>query len=142
MTDLLEPTVKALGLELWGIEYLGRGKQSVLRIFIDSDQGITVEDCEKVSRQLSSVLDVEDPIAGEYRLEISSPGTDRRLFAIAHFEKYIGNEVNVKLRTTIDGRRKVKGTISGVKGDTISVLEDGVEFLFPFVEIDKAHLVF
>jgi len=77
---LLEPTVEALGYELWGLEYLSQGRHSTLRLYIESEQGISIDDCAAVSEQVSSVLDVEDPITGEYTLEVSSPGMDRLLF--------------------------------------------------------------
>ncbi len=140
--ELIEPTVLALGLELWGIELTQQGKYSLLRIYIESDQGILIEDCEKVSRQLSAILDVEDPIAGEYTLEVSSPGLDRPLFTAQQFEQFKGNEVNLRLRTPLEGRRKFKGSIVKVDGDTISLLVDGTEYDLVQENIEKANLVF
>jgi len=96
---LIRPTVEALDVDLWGVEHLIQGKYSVVRVFIDkADVGISIEDCERVSRQISGILDVEDPIAGEYSLEVSSPGMDRPLFNIEQFEQYIGSEAMVRLR--------------------------------------------
>ena len=117
--DLIEPTVSALDLELWGIEYSVQGKYSVLRIFIESDAGITIDDCEKVSRQVSAILDVEDPIAGEYTLEVSSPGLDRRLVKATHFERFAGERVKVKLKRLVDGRRNFKGRLVPAKPYTV-----------------------
>jgi ribosome maturation factor RimP len=140
--DMFEPTIKALGLELWGIEFQSRGKQSVLRVFIESAMGVTVEDCETVSRQLSGILDVEDPIGGEYRLEVSSPGMDRRLFTLQQFAEFVGSTVSIKLRQAVEGRRKIKGTILKVKDGNIFVKEDDREIEFPFIEVERANIVF
>ena len=87
VTELIDTTIQVLGLDLWGVELLQQGKYSLLRIYIEREEGVTIEDCEKVSRQVSALLDVEDPIAGEYTLEVSSPGMDRPLFSIEHYLK-------------------------------------------------------
>ena len=109
VTELIDTTIQALGVELWGVELLQQGKYSLLRIYIEREEGVTIEDCEKVSRQISALLDVEDPIAGEYTLEVSSPGMDRPLFTIEQYSQFIGSEVELKLRRPLDGRRKFKG---------------------------------
>ena len=142
VTELIAPTVEALGLQLWGVEHAQQGKFSVLRIFIESDAGITIDDCEKVSRQVSAILDVEDPIAGEYTLEVSSPGLDRPLFSVPQFEQFQGSEVDVRLRKPLDGRRKFKGLIASVKGDVICVQVDGEDFQLSHSDIEKANLVY
>ena len=142
LSELIEPTVQALGLQLWGIEHVSQGRYSTLRIFIDSDAGITVDDCEKVSRQVSGILDVEDPISGEYTLEVSSPGLDRPLFSIEQFGSFSGSEVAIRLKTPVEGRRKFKGTITEVSGNTVCVEVDGEVFKLPHSEIEKANLVY
>jgi ribosome maturation factor RimP len=142
IADLLEPTITALGLELWGVEHISQGRHSVLRIYIDNPDGISIEDCERVSRQVSAVLDVEDPIAGEYNLEVSSPGADRRLFSLEQFNLYVGNEVSVRLRTPIEGRRKLQGRISEVTENTVCLEVDSVIYQCPFEAVEKANLVF
>ena len=114
VAQLVSPTVEALGLQLWGIEHTSQGKYSVLRIFIERETGVTIEDCEQVSRQVSAILDVEDPIAGEYTLEVSSPGTDRLLFTVEQFQQYCGEEVDIRMRSPLDGRRKFKGILQDV----------------------------
>src|SRR5690606_22208616 len=119
LLNILQPVVTALGYELWGIEFIGTGKHSTLRIYIDKPEGILVEDCERVSRQASSVLDVEDPIQGEYTLEVSSPGMDRPLYNLDQYTLYLGEEVSVRLRIPYEGRRKYKGRLVGVEGDEI-----------------------
>jgi ribosome maturation factor RimP len=142
IAELIAPTVEALELELWGIEHAQQGKYSVLRIFIESERGITIEDCEKVSRQVSAILDVEDPISGEYTLEVSSPGLDRPLFKIEQFEQYKGNEIDVRLRAPLNGRRKFKGLIARVSDDKVCVQVDGVEYQLPHADIEKANIVY
>ena len=121
---------------------MSQGKFSTLRIFIESADGIIIDDCEKVSRQVSAVLDVEDPIAGEYTLEVSSPGLDRPLFSIEQFENYSGSEVAIRLNNPQNGRRKFKGLITEVSGDTVCLDVDGEEFQLPLAEIEKANIVY
>ena len=142
VTELIDTTIQVLGLSLWGVELLQQGKYSLLRIYIEREEGVTIEDCEKVSRQVSALLDVEDPIAGEYTLEVSSPGMDRPLFSIEHYSKYVGSEVDLKLRRPIDGRRKFKGQIIKVSGDIVGLLVDGSEHDLEFSDIEKASIVF
>jgi ribosome maturation factor RimP len=142
VTELIDATIQALGLELWGVELLQQGKYSLLRIYIEREEGVTIDDCEKVSRQLSALLDVEDPIAGEYTLEVSSPGMDRPLFSFEQYAQYVGSEVDLKLRRPVDGRRKFKGQIIKVSGDTIVLSVDGTEFDLDYAEIEKANIVY
>ena len=141
ISRLLEPTVTALGLELWGVEHLSQGRHSLLRIYIDSPAGVTVEDCEKVSRQVSAILDVEDPIAGEYTLEVSSPGLDRRLFTESQIQAYIGEMVSIRLGAPLAGRRNFSGRIIAVAEGNVVIAQDDEEVTLPFSEIEKAHLV-
>ncbi|MEK7259771.1 MAG: ribosome maturation factor RimP [Pseudomonadota bacterium] len=143
VSDLIRPTVTALGLELWGVEHVVQGRFSVLRVYIDKgDDGVTIDDCEKVSRQISGIFDVEDPIAGEYTLEVSSPGMDRPLFELGQFERYVGSVVTVRLRSPLEGRRKFKGVIQKVEADAVRLLVDDKEYVLPASAIDKANLVF
>ncbi len=139
--ELIEPVVEGQDCTFWGLELLAQGRHSLLRIYIDTEQGVTVDDCEKVSRQLSAVMDVEDPISGEYTLEVSSPGLDRPLFTLAQYESHVGQVVNVRLRVPFEGRRKYKGVIKGVEGDEVVIVCEGHEFLFPMDVIEKAHVV-
>ncbi len=141
MAELLEPGVNALGYELLGLEYLSQGRHSVLRLFIDRPDGITVEDCERVSHQVSGVLEVEDPIKGQYTLEVSSPGLDRPLFKPAHFERFVGEQVQVRLVRPLDGRRKFKGQLLGLRDGSVVIELDGEELVLPWEDIEKAHLV-
>ena len=142
VTQLIEPTVQALDLELWGVEHASQGKYSVLRIFIEREAGVTIDDCERVSRQASAIFDVEEPIAGEYTLEVSSPGIDRLLFTPQQFQRYRGEEVSVRMRTPVDGRRKFKGTLTDVVDDIIHIQVDGSDFELPHGDIEKANIVY
>ncbi len=140
ITDLLDTTVAALGFELWGVEYLSQGRHSTLRVYIDAQSGITVEDCARVSEQVGSVLDVEDPITGEYTLEVSSPGMDRLLFRLDQYPGYIGETVELRLRTPYEGRRKFKGLLTGIEGEDVVIRVDDHEYLLPHSAIDKARI--
>ena len=142
LTQLVTPTVEALGLQLWGLEHTAKGKCSVLRIFIDCDSGVTIEDCEQVSRQVSALLDVEDPIVGEYTLEVSSPGTDRLLFTVEQFLQYRGEEVSIRMRSSIDGRRKFKGILQDVVSGVVHIEVDGSSFELLHRDIEKANIVY
>ncbi|HEY8035419.1 MAG TPA: ribosome maturation factor RimP [Methylobacter sp.] len=141
LVNLIEPIVEGLGYECVGIEYNPHPKHGLLRIYIDSENGILVEDCSKVSHQVSGVMDVEDPIQGNYHLEISSPGEDRPFFKVSQFERYIGSMVLVNLFKAINGRRKITGLIKKVEGDVISLQEGEQVFEVPFIEMSKARLV-
>ncbi|MCK5640583.1 MAG: ribosome maturation factor RimP [Gammaproteobacteria bacterium] len=142
LQTIVESAATALGYELVGIEYVPQGRHTLMRVYIDSDKGIAVEDCERVSRQLSSVLDVEDPIVGEYTLEVSSPGLDRPLFKAEHYEQFSGHQVQIRLKTPLEGgRRKLKGLLLGLRDDKVVVRVDEEEFLLPLSDIDQARLV-
>jgi len=139
--ELIRPGVEALGYELWGLDHQSQGRHTLLRVYIDSEKGIGVDDCAKVSHQISGVLDVEDPIAGEYNLEVSSPGMDRPLYTPEQYAQYIGSDINVRLRVPFDGRRKFLGRLTGIEdGDVVLTVEEH-EYLLPFDQIDKANVV-
>jgi ribosome maturation factor RimP len=141
LVNLIEPIVEGLGYECVGIEYNPHPKHGLLRIYIDSENGILVDDCSKVSHQISGVLDVEDPIPGNYQLEISSPGADRPFFKISQFERYIGSTVLVNLFKPIAGRRKITGQIEKVEGEVITLQEGEQFFEVPFSAMSKVRLV-
>jgi len=142
LEDILRPVVEGLGYEFWGIEFRSQGYQSLLRVFIDDiENGIGIEDCEKVSRQVSGVMDVEDPIKTEYTLEVSSPGMDRPLFRPEQYQAFVGHQVQIRLRMAFEGRRKFQGLIKGVEGEDIVVVVDDHEYLLPFDSIDKAQII-
>mgnify|MGYP001040831087 CR=1 FL=1 len=142
VAELITPTVEALGLTLWGVENLTQGKFSLLRVYIEKEEGVSIEDCEKVSRQLSALLDVENPISGEYTLEVSSPGLERPLFKLEQFQLFIGDTVRIRTRGPIQGRRKFKGTIVEVAGDIVVVEIDGNNYNLPHADIEKATIVY
>lgn len=164
LEEMIEPIVEGLGFECWGIEYLSQGKHTTLRIYIDSAQkssdqtevaevdeniteaqakesGVELKDCELVSRQISGVLDVEDPINGDYTLEVSSPGMDRPLYKLSHYERFKGYQVALKLRMAYEGRRKYSGLLKGLEGNDIVLHVGEEEFLFPIEAIEKANVV-
>ncbi|MEO4046167.1 ribosome maturation factor RimP [Pseudomonas sp. CAU 1711] len=138
---MLAPVVESLGYQCWGIEYISQGRHSLLRVYIDHENGILVEDCEAVSRQVSAVLDVEDPISSEYTLEVSSPGMDRPLFTLEQFARHAGEQVKIKLRSPFEGRRNFQGLLRGVEEQDVVVLVDDHEFLLPIDLIDKANII-
>ncbi|AOM02553.1 ribosome maturation factor RimP [Cobetia marina] len=138
---LIDPVVSALGFELWGIDYLSQGKQSRLVIYIDHSDGISVDDCASVSRQVGAVLDVEDPITGQFQLEVSSPGMDRPLFTLDQYERYIGHVVALRLRQAFDGQRKYQGLVTGTEDGDVVIRVDEEEYCFPIESIDQARIV-
>ena len=144
---LLAPTVASLGLELLGAEYLPAPGSATLRLYIDvpvdAEEGrlVGIEDCEAVSREVSAQLDVEDPITGNYTLEVSSPGIDRPLFTAAQFERFAGETAKVTLQLPQEGRRRLQGRILRVEGGNVVLELDGAEFKVASDNIDKAKLV-
>lgn len=141
LEQLLIPVVEALGYRCWGIEFLSQGRHSLLRVFIDHPDGVSVEACATVSRQASAVLDVEDPISGDYTLEVSSPGMDRPLFTLEQYADYVGEQVKIRLRVPYEGRRNFQGVIRGVEGDDVVVQVEEHEYLLPIDSIDKSQIV-
>ena len=141
LTEMLRPAVEGVGKELLGIEYISAGNNSVLRLFIEHENGINVDDCAEVSRQVSAILDVEDPIGPEYNLEVSSPGLDKPLFDLEHFQAVIGETITVKLSMPQNGRRKFKGKLEAIEKDILIVVVDGQDYELVFSNIDKANLV-
>jgi ribosome maturation factor RimP len=139
---LLEPTIAGLGYELSDLEVKLNGPDGIVRIFIDRlPDGVGVDDCETVSRQVSALLDVEDPIPGNYTLEVSSPGLDRRLRKVEHFERFMGEMVRIKLRFPLDGRRNFRGTLKSATNENVEVEVDGKMFQLPLATIESARLV-
>lgn len=138
---LVEPTVESMGFELAELECsLGHGR-GMLRLFIDREGGITLEDCAQVSRQVAAVLDVEDPIPGDYDLEVSSPGLDRKLVKPVHFDRFSGCEVKIRLRRMLGDRRKFRGTLLRRDGSDLVIEVDGDAMTVPMDEIEVARLV-
>ena len=159
LIELLEPTVEGLGYELADLEVQVGGENALLRLYIDhldaekaavdadtkveaeSEKIVGIEDCEKVSRQVSALLDVEDPIPGDYNLEVSSPGLSRRLVKAQHFERFAGSSVKVKLKRLLEGRMNFKAELVGIENDNVLLKEGESDFSIPLQEIDTARVV-
>lgn len=142
LLDMVGGVVSGLDYVLWGLELLPRqGGGQLLRVYIDADSGIGVDDCEKVSRQLSAVLDVEDPIHGEYILEVSSPGLDRPLFEPAQFVRHVGDDIRVKLHASAVGRKNFRGRLLAVDGDQLQLQVDQETVSLALDQIDTARVV-
>ena len=142
LVDLARSVVEPMGYELVGVEFHTRSVNPLLRVYIDSESGVTLDDCQRVSHQLGGVLDVEDPISGPYTLEISSPGLDRPLFEARHFDRFAGAQARLQLREPLDGRRKLMGRLLGMRdGDVAIVDSEGREWRVPLERIEKARLV-
>jgi ribosome maturation factor RimP len=143
LEERLTKLITSMGYELFGCEQLPQGGMTLLRLYLDSPKGITIEDCSRVSRQVSALLDVEDPIQGRYTLEVSSPGIGRPLFTLEHFKRYLGKRVKIRLLVPINQRRQYKGLLSRVENEQIYLLVEEVEqeVALPFSAIEKANLI-
>jgi ribosome maturation factor RimP len=137
---IIRPVVEGLGCILWGFEYRTQKNSALLRIFIDKDEGVSMDDCSKVSNQVSGVLDVEDPIPVAYTLEVSSPGLDRVLFYPDQYEKYIGEVVKLRLKWPVEDRRNYLGKILSVDNDGVEVDQDGTTVKVPYEAVHRARL--
>ena len=142
---LLTPTVESLDCEIWGVELMSQGPHSRLRVYIDRPDGVSVEDCERVSRHVSDVLDVEDVLQQSYTLEVSSPGMDRILFNADQYAANVGQQVEVRLNYPFEGRKRIVGLLAGVEDDDafgqVIVQVDDEEFLLPLENVQRARIV-
>lgn len=141
LNDLIKSAIEKMGYELTDLEVKTQGREQLVSIFIDNLTGINIEDCEIVSRQISLLLDVENPISGKYILEVSSPGLDRKLTKLNHFKRFIGNELRVKLLRSMDGRRNFRGKLLSASKENIKVQVDGQLYKLPIDMIEIARLV-
>jgi ribosome maturation factor RimP len=141
LDDLLQPLIEGLGYEFVGLEYTSAPKQSLLRLYIDASEGVGLSDCEFVSREVASLMDVEDPIAGHYTLEVSSPGVDRPLFTLEQFARFAGEQAKLTVFAPVDGRRKFKGRIEAAEDGQVRLQVDGEDVTLAFENIAKARLV-
>lgn len=139
--QLIEPIVEDMGYELVGVDYRKNGETGLLCVYIDHENGVNVDDCAKISHQISAIMDVEDPIKEHYTLEVSSPGLDRPLFKEADFKRFAGQRVKVKLGIPFDGRRNFNGILNGVEDSMVLVVVDNEEFMLPIEHIDKANII-
>ena len=137
---LIKPTIDSLGYELWGCEYLPQGRYALLRVYIDRAQGISLEDCECVSHQISALLDVDDPIASNYSLEVSSPGVPRPLFYPAQYARYCGHELQLKLYKAVSGQRKWTGELVSATENDVTFTVGQQQVVVPFSNILKAYV--
>ena len=137
----VESGVRALGFELVNVELQGGRQHQTLRVYIDGPRGVTVDDCADVSRQVSAILDVEDPIPGSYRLEVSSPGLDRPLVRPDDFRRFQGETIKVHLQRALDGRRNFTGRLVEVVDDHVVVEVDNERYKLSFSAIERAKLV-
>lgn len=141
LTTLLEPEIEALGYELVGIDIHGAGRKQTVRIYIDHSGGVGLGDCETVSRQVSAVLDVEDPIPDAYNLEVSSPGLDRPIFKPGDYDRFRGERIRLRLREQWEGRRRLRGVLGGLAGEFVRIQEaDGSDLEVPLDRIERARL--
>ena len=142
LESLFDPIVTGLGYQLWGIEYRSSQKHALIKIFIDHEDGVTLDHCSEVSHQVSAVLDLEDPIAVPYTLEVSSPGVERPLLKLEHYKRYIGSQIKVRLTWALEGRKNFKGELIKIESDDITILADDVEVSFSIDVIKRAHLIY
>lgn len=141
LESIFEPILADLGYELLLVEIKGGGQDCLLRVYIDGPNGIGLGDCEAASREMSAALDVADVIAEAYTLEVSSPGLDRPLAKLKHFEQFAGQVARVQMRLPVEGRRRFRGVITAVEGETVCLKVDGNAVVLPFEMIEKARLV-
>ena len=141
LDNLVKSTVEGLGFILWGYEYRPHGESALLRIFIEKKEGISVDDCALVSRQIGAALDVEDIIPVAYILEVSSPGMDRVLFSEEQYQAYIGDKIKIRTRTRIEDRRNFKGFLVSANESIVTVKVDNEDFAIPYESIDRARLI-
>ena len=142
LTVLFEPVVESMGYELVGVEFSGGINHGTLRVYIDREDGVSLDDCASISHQISGILDVEVPIQQGYDLEVSSPGLDRPLFKLTDFERFSGQLAKIKMSVAVDGRRNFKGVLQGITDSRLIEIEvDGEIYQLPLVDIGKANLI-
>ena len=143
LQPLLKPWVEEAGYELWGVVFHPHTNHSQLCVYIESPHGITLDDCEKVSRVLSDRLDELDPIPGGYTLEVSSPGLDRPLFTVEQYQRYLGKLVKIDMRLAVDGQRHFKGRLINATAETVIVHDKNKnqEVILSLKGIKRAHLI-
>jgi len=142
LTELFEPVIQSMGYELVGIEFQGSTQHGTLRVYIDHENGIGVDDCVAISHQISAILDVEEPIQQAYDLEVSSPGINRPLFKAQDYEQYLGHSAKIKMAVPLNGRRNFKGVLQGViDSRSVQIMVDNEGYDLPISDIAKANLV-
>lgn len=139
--ELVKPIVEAMGFELWGCELQKGPGRTLLRVYIETDEGVKLDDCQRVSNQISGILEVEDLITGSYNLEVSSPGMDRFLFKEEQYRKFINSEVRIRLSIPLNGKRTFVGKIVDVISGTVEVMTAEGRVTIPIDRIEKAKIV-
>ena len=140
VTKLVQNTIENKGYELVDVEYLKEGKDWYLRIYIDKEEGVSLDDCEVVSREVSEILDKENPIDNSYILEVSSPGVERPLKKERDFERFSGKAVYVKTFAPIDGKKEFKGILRGMENGNVAVEMENQKHYIPKDKVASAHL--
>ena len=143
LQERLSVLIGSMGYELLGCELVQAGARQLLRLYIESPNGVSADDCSKISRQVSALMDAEDPLRGRYLLEVSSPGIDRPLFELKHFASFVGSKVNLRLQAPVDGRRKFKGLLVKVEGEDIHLQVEDLEqeVVIPFSAIERPNVI-
>ena len=139
VTELARPIVEQLGCELWDVEYVSEGGQWYLRIYIDKEGGISIDDCENVSRAMDPILDEKDPISTSYIFEVSSAGLERTLKLPAHFQRFLGENVEVKLYKPLDGAKLYSGTLSAYENGGVTIEIGGKPMTFTKEQIARVR---
>lgn len=140
LNDKIKNIVVKQGFDLYHLEYVREGGQNILRVYIDKDTGVALNDCVSTSRLVSEMLDIEDPIVEEYTLEVSSPGVFRTLFTKEHFERYMNTEVEVKLSALVDGKKKFEGVLKGFDGKNLTLEVENNEVEVPMSKVSIVTL--
>ncbi|MFO7816654.1 MAG: ribosome maturation factor RimP [Thermodesulfobacteriota bacterium] len=141
--ELIQPICSSMGVDIWGIETSFSGRRGIVRIYIDSPEGVGIEQCSELSREAGTLLDVEDIIHGSYNLEVSTPGLDRTFFNPEQLKDFIGREIRITLKEPLEKRKKFTGKLVSVAGEEICILmEDNEQFSFDFQETKKVKLLF
>jgi ribosome maturation factor RimP len=142
LRELIEPFVRSHGLELWGIEAPSSPRGGTLRVYIDAEGGVTIDQCATLSKGLNHILDVEDPIPGPYTLEVSSPGLERPFFSLEQLKGYTGRRIGLKLGSPFQGSRKWRGSLIGVENDAVVLEAESGSVRIPWGQVKKARLIY
>ena len=139
--EILTEDIKSLGCDIWGIEFFGKYKNQTLRIYIDNKEGISVEDCEKVSKHVIKLLDVESDFSNKYFLEVSSPGLERKFFSKDQYQSYIDCSIKVRYINDLNKKISIKGMLSGVTTEGLIIESTDKDHKVPFSSIIQANLI-
>ena len=141
LKELFEPVIESLGFEYWGLELLNHGRNLKIRLYIEAEAGVGIDDCVLVSEHISDLLDIEVDFASDYRLEVSSPAMDRILFCENHYIRHVGERVEVKLLKMFEGQKNYEGLLKGIEDDCVVIEVKDEEYLFPIEDIKKIRVI-